>query len=348
LSKKVKSDDAQNSGGRLAALVRAFAGRRVLVVGDLIADQFVSGEISRVSREAPVLILRHERTETVPGGAANCALNLATLGARAAVVGAVGEDEAGRELLSKLTAAGVDCGGVVVGPSLRTTTKVRILAGHAHSPRQQVVRLDYEAEPLADAGLLARLAGNVREAFEGAEAAIVSDYNYGVACGATVVALRESATSTTGGGVPVLVDSRFRLREFAGLTSATPNEDEVEQVAGRRFADASELAAEGERLRAALGYRALLITRGKHGMLLLEEGEPPLDVAAVGSHDAVDVTGAGDTVIATYALALASGAGFPCAARLANHAGGVVVFKRGTASVSPEELLASVGQEGRG
>jgi rfaE bifunctional protein kinase chain/domain len=336
----------KSEAGRLAALVRAFAGRRVLVVGDLIADQFVSGEISRVSREAPVMILRHERTETVPGGAANCALNLATLGARAALVGAVGQDAAGRELLERLTAAGVDCGGVLVSPELRTTTKVRILAGHAHSPRQQVVRLDYEGEPLADAALLERLAGNARGEFEGAAAAIVSDYNYGVACTLTVAALREAAASTTGGGAPVLVDSRFRLREFEGLTSATPNEDEVEQVAGRRFEDADELASEGERLRAALGYRALLITRGKHGMLLLEEGASALHLAAVGSHDAVDVTGAGDTVIATYALALASGANFTDAARLANHAGGVVVLKRGTASVAPEELLASVEQEG--
>ncbi len=339
------SEKQAHSGERLAALVRGFAGRRVLVVGDLIADQFVSGEISRVSREAPVMILRHERTETVPGGAANCALNLATLGARAAIVGAVGEDAAGRALLDGLTSAGVDCGGVLVAPGLRTTTKMRILAGHAHSTRQQVVRLDYEDAPLADAGLLGRLAENVSGAREGAEAVIFSDYNYGVACGAAVAALR--AATDGGGGAPVLVDSRFRLREFDGLTSATPNEDEVEQVAGRRFADAGELASEGERLRVALGYRALLITRGKDGMLLLEEGAPPLHVAAVGSHDAVDVTGAGDTVIAAYALALASGAGFPEAARLANHAGGVVVLKRGTASVSPEELIASVELEGQ-
>ncbi|HEX8501110.1 MAG TPA: PfkB family carbohydrate kinase [Pyrinomonadaceae bacterium] len=339
------SDDGQNACRQLAALVRGFAGRRVLVLGDLIADQFVSGEISRVSREAPVMILRHERTETVPGGAANCALNLATLGARAALVGVVGKDEAGRELLGRLTAAGVDCGGVVAAPGLRTTTKVRILAGHAHSPRQQVVRLDYEGAPLADAGLIARLAENVRSAFDGAEAAVVSDYNYGVACPATVAALRGPEGSAKGGGAPVLVDSRFRLREFTGLNSATPNEDEVEQVVGRRFGDADELAAEGERLRAALGYRAMLVTRGKHGMILLEERKPPLHLAAVGSHDAVDVTGAGDTVIAAYALALAAGAHHAQAARLANHAGGVVVLKRGTASVSPEELLASIEQE---
>jgi rfaE bifunctional protein kinase chain/domain len=325
-------------------LVRSFEGRRVLVVGDLIADQFVSGEISRVSREAPVLILRHERTETVPGGAANCALNLATLGARAAVVGAVGDDSAGRELLEKLASAGVDCRGVVVTPKLRTTTKVRILAGHLHSPRQQVVRLDYESDALTDAAIIRDITRNVREEFDGSEAVIVSDYNYGVAGAAATDAIRAAAN---GSPASILVDSRFRLTEFAGFTSATPNEDEVEQVAGRRFADAAELAAEGEGLRARLGYKSLLITRGKHGMMLLEEGEPSLNLDAVGSHDAVDVTGAGDTVIATYALALASGAGFKDAARLANHAGGVVVLKRGTACINPQELLASLEQEGQ-
>ncbi|MDT7690095.1 MAG: D-glycero-beta-D-manno-heptose-7-phosphate kinase [Acidobacteriota bacterium] len=329
---------------RLAALARGFAGRRVLIVGDLIADQFVSGEISRVSREAPVMILRHERTETVPGGAANCALNLATLGARASVVGTVGEDAAGRELLEKLTAAGVDCRGVIITPKLHTTKKVRILAGHAHAPRQQVVRLDYEGAALADEGLLDEIAVRAIEGFDGAEAVIVSDYNYGVACESTTAGLREAARASV---APILVDSRFRLMEFTGFTSATPNEDEVEQIAGRRFDNEAELAAAGEALRERLGFRSLLVTRGKHGMLLLEDGEAPLGIDAVGSHDAVDVTGAGDTVIATYALALASGADFRSAARLANHAGGIVVLKRGTACVYQHELLASIEQEGQ-
>src|SRR3712207_2861585 len=249
---------------------------------------------------------------------------------------------AGRGLLERLEGAGVDCSGVVVAPELKTTTKVRILAGHAHSTRQQVVRLDYENGLLRDEEILADIAANVGAAFEEAEAAVVSDYNYGVACETTVAPLRRAE-----GRAPVAVDSRFRVREFAGFDSATPNEDEVEQVAGRRFSDAEELAEEGERLRAELGYRALLVTRGKHGMLLLEEGARPLRLEAVGSHDAVDVTGAGDTVIATYALALASGADYATAARLANHAGGVVVLKRGTACVYPQELLASLEHEGQ-
>jgi rfaE bifunctional protein kinase chain/domain len=326
----------------LVSQVRAFPKRRVLVVGDLVADQFVFGEISRVSREAPVMILRHERTETVPGGAANCAMNLASLGGRAAIVGAVGDDAAGRALLEKLNEAGADCGGVVVARKLRTTTKQRVLAGHAHSPRQQVIRLDYENEPSSDAGIVEEIVRNVRERFNDADAVVVSDYNYGVAGKEMLDALLTLAANEA---KPLLVDSRYRLSEFAGFTSATPNEDEVEHVAGRRLTNADELETEAERLRERLGFEALLVTRGKHGMLLVERGAAPLHLEAVGSHDAVDVTGAGDTVIAAYALARASGSGYTDAARLANHAGGIVVLKRGTACVYPHELLASVLQE---
>ena len=251
------SDDKTTSERRLTALVRAFEGRRVLVVGDLIADQFVSGEISRVSREAPVLILRHERTETVPGGAANCAMNLASLGARASLVGVVGEDEAGLVLLEKLKEAGVDCSGVAATTKLRTTTKVRLLAGHAHSPRQQVIRWDYESKSLSDAGVIAEIVSSVGERSREVDAVIISDYNYGVASNEVLVTLRSL------GDVPVLVDSRFRLDDFGGFTSATPNEDEVEQVAGKKLTTDGKLAGEGERIRARLGFKSLLVTRGK-------------------------------------------------------------------------------------
>jgi rfaE bifunctional protein kinase chain/domain len=326
---------------RLIELVRSFARRRVVVVGDAVADQFLYGEISRVSREAPVLILRHERTETVPGGAANCAHNLATLGARSALVSAVGDDEAGDALVARLEESGVDCGGVARTGARRTTTKVRVLAGHAHSLKQQVIRVDYEAAALDDTALNSRLAARLREAAAGADACIVSDYNYGVASGAVVETLRALARDR---GVPVFVDSRFRLTEFAGFTSATPNEDEVEHTVGSRLDDPARLEAAASELLSRLDHRALLVTRGKNGMLLIEQGARPRHLAAVGERDAVDVTGAGDTVIATYALALASGASFADAARLANHAGGVVVMKRGTACVSADELVASLGE----
>jgi rfaE bifunctional protein kinase chain/domain len=283
--------------------------------------------------------LRHERTETVPGGAANCAVNLASLGAQATVVGVVGVDAAGDALLDKLRAAGVDCERVVRTPEIRTATKVRILAGQAHSVRQQVIRVDYESAPPTGAQLNLQLGAHLNEAAARADAIIISDYNYGVAGAETIATLRAAATRRD---LPVLVDSRFRLPDFAGFTSATPNEDEVEQVLGRRLADAATLEAAAVELRERLGHRALLITRGSQGMLLLEEGAPPQHLAAVGSREAVDVTGAGDTVIAAYTLALASGATFAEAADIANHAGGIVVMKRGTASVEARELLSSI------
>jgi rfaE bifunctional protein kinase chain/domain len=172
-----------------------------------------------------------------------------------------------------------------------------------------------------------------------ADAVVISDYNYGVADAEMIEAVR---AATRERNIPVLVDSRFRLAEFSGFTSATPNEDEVEQLLGMHHTGASGLEAAGIELRARLGYRALLITRGGQGMLLVEEGSPPQHIEAVGALEAVDGTGAGDTVIAAYTLALASGATFSDAAHLATHAGGLVVMKRGTASVNRDELLSSV------
>lgn len=324
---------------RLTAIVRRFPQRKVVVVGDLVADQFLYGEISRVSREAPVLILRYERTETTPGGAANCATNLAALDAKAVIIGVVGEDEAGSALIDKLRAAHVDCDGIVSSPSVRTTTKVRVLAGQIHSTRQQVIRIDYEGQPLADGDLREQLRKRLREEIESADAVIISDYNYGLADTEMVETIREA---TGARGISVLVDSRFGLARFTGFTSATPNEDEVEHVLGRPVAGVADLEAAGAAMREQSGYRALLITRGSRGMLLLEEGAEALRIEAVGAREAVDVTGAGDTVIATYALGLASGATFADAAHLANHAGSLVVMKRGTATVNRQELLSSV------
>lgn len=324
---------------RLASIVERFPGARVVVVGDLVADQFLYGEISRVSREAPVFILRHERTETVPGGAANCALNLASLGARVSIVGVVGDDEAGRALVDKLEEAGVSCASIRIVAGSRTTTKVRVLAGQAHSTRQQVIRVDYEDERPVDDSLRAELRERLRDEASDASAVIISDYNYGVADEEMSEAVREAVR---GRQVPVLVDSRFRLSSFHNFTSATPNEDEVEQLLGRKLYDEEAVKAAGAQLRERLGLAALLITRGGRGMMLFEERSEPLELAAVGGREPVDGTGAGDTVIAAYALSIASGADFADAARLANHAGGLVVMKRGTASITGDELLYSI------
>jgi len=217
---------------------------------------------------------------------------------------------------------------------------VRVLAGQIHSTRQQVIRIDYDNESGLNAELQERLGDEIRKAVAGAGAVIISDYNYGMADPKIAGMVREAVGQT----VPVLVDSRFRLSAFSDFTSATPNEDEVEQLLGVKHIDQSALESAAEQLRQQLGYQALLVTRGGHGMTLIEANTAPLHIDAVGSSQPVDGTGAGDTVIATYALALASGASFADAARLANFAGGLVVMKRGTATVSKDELVSAIAQ----
>src|SRR5712691_9032581 len=326
---------------RLAEIVNAFSQRRLLVIGDTIADRFVYGEISRVSREAPVFILRHEHTETTPGGAANCAANLAALDAKVALISVIGDDEPGRILLDKLEAAGIDCDGVVVSSERTTTTKMRVLAGQVHSTRQQVIRIDYDSVPALASDVREQLNVRLREEIEKADAVIISDYNYGVVDAQLATMARDAANQC---GIPVFIDSRFRLSEFPRFTSATPNEDEIAQLSGKPLTNDLELEAVGAKLREQLEYRSLLVTRGSRGMVLFEADTKPLHIEAVGSRQPLDVTGAGDTVIATYALAIASGASFADAARLANFAGGIVVMKRGTATVSAEELSSSISQ----
>ena len=317
---------------RLVEIVRRYAGQKVVIVGDAIADKFVHGSISRVSREAPVFILRHEQTQTQPGGAANCAMNLVALGAHVSLISVTGDDESGIELRTKLQSAGVDTSGVIVSAKVQTTTKVRILAGHSHSNKQQVIRIDYEGAPLDDEEIRLTILEKLEQTLAGANAVVISDYNYGVIHSRVTELIRKMTN------VPVLVDSRFRLLDFKGFTAATPNEEEVENLAGIPINSADELEKAAQELKKKLGHRTLLVTRGAQGMTLLEGDAPPLHIPAVGEQQAVDVTGAGDTVIATFALALATGASFAEAAHLANYAGGLVVMKRGTATVSAEEL----------
>ncbi len=311
-----------------------FIGKKIVIVGDLVADQFLRGTIARVSREAPVFILRHDETETLAGGAANAAVNVASLGGKAFLVGLVGKDLNGNALLEKLQQADVDCGFVIAAEKYQTTTKIRVLAGQHYAPRQQVIRIDYENRELITDELQNKLKHNLFSAVQEADAIIVSDYNYGVA-NTLIAEITEKITERK--SVPVLVDSRFNLKNFKGATTATPNQDEVEQILGEDFTDDDCV-----KLCANLGFESLLITRGNKGMLLIEKNRIPVSFEAVGAKEPVDVTGAGDTVIAAYALGLASGLSFFDAANLANHAGGIVVMKKGTASVSFDELLASL------
>ena len=322
---------------RLVNIVKRFSAQRIVILGDAIADKFLFGSISRVSREAPVFILRHEQTETLPGGAANCAMNLVALGANVSLIAVTGADEAGSELRAKLEAADVNIEGVVVSEKVQTTTKMRILAGHSHSSRQQVIRIDYDGASLDDAELREAILNRLQKAVTTSDALVISDYNYGVVDSRAIELIRK-----LGGDKHVLVDSRFRLSEFSGFTAATPNEEEVENLIGAQISSLEQLETAASELKQRLGYRALLVTCGGRGMTLLETDSPPLHIPAVGAQQPVDVTGAGDTVIATFTLGLASDASFADAARLANYAGGLVVMKRGTAVVSAAELEHSI------
>ncbi|HTK39036.1 MAG TPA: PfkB family carbohydrate kinase [Pyrinomonadaceae bacterium] len=311
-----------------------FQGKKIAIIGDLVADQFLEGTISRVSREAPVFILRHDETRTLAGAAANAAVNVASLGGIPILVGVTGLDANGDLLLETLRTSGVDCEHVICSTDVKTTTKIRVLAGQHYAPRQQVIRIDYENPAPFSGALNAQIEQNIGKVCEDADAIIISDYNYGAANPKFMETVPSIATAKS---IPLLVDSRFRLLDFPGATSATPNQEEVENILGTNFS-----ADDCGSLRERLGYRSLLVTRGNKGMLLLEEGKEPYEIAVVGSDEPIDVTGAGDTVIAVYALALACGASFRDAANLANHAGGIVVMKKGTACVTTAELRASL------
>lgn len=306
-----------------------------MIVGDLVADQFLNGTIARVSREAPVFILRHDETETRAGAAANTAANVGALGGTARLIGIIGNDPNGELLLASLPEL-VDTSSVIRDVGVKTTTKVRVLAAQHYAARQQVIRIDYENDTDLSAEIRAALIDNLSRAGEFADAIVVSDYGYGVVTAELFEHAKKIANEKN---IPLIVDSRFRLSQFVGATSATPNQEEVEQALGKGFTQ-----SDCEQLREKLGLEALLVTRGNKGMLLVEKGKTPIAIDAVGSSEPVDVTGAGDTVIAVYALGLASGMSFVDAARIANHAGSVVVMKKGTATVTSDELSRSIAE----
>src|SRR5436190_5483907 len=325
----------------LLALIAACRGKRVVVFGDLIADEFVYGRIARVSREAPVLILEYDATEILPGGAGNAANNVASLGGIVRLVSLVGRDEAGRRLFRVLPRS-VERAGLSRPGGYRTPLKTRILAGGIHSAKQQVVRIDrYTAEPVSDAHRAAAERA-ARRAIMSADAVLISDYGSGLVRPKFVAELA-AALRAKKRNVPILIDSRYALTRYRGLTACTPNESEVEQVLGVRIDDNKRvLERAGRKLLEQTGMACVLITRGSRGMALFEPDKPTVHIPIFGSDQIADVTGAGDTVMATMTLALAAGAPFEDAARAASYAGGLVVMKRGTATVSTAELRRAI------
>jgi len=326
---------------QLVALVAALKGRRVAVIGDVMADEFVYGRVARVSREAPVLILEYDSTEVVPGAGGNAANNAAALGADATLASLVGTDDPTGRLLAALHAR-VDRRFVVRARGASTPVKTRILAGGVHSAKQQVVRIDRGVGAAIDAKGRSVFERQALRACVRADAVLVSDYGSGLVTPRLVNALRREIRRA-GWGIPILVDTRYGLLQYTGLTACTPNESEVEQALGLRINDdARVLERAGRTVLERTRNRAVLITRGSRGMALFQRGVPTLHIPIFGSDEIADVTGAGDTVVATMTLALAAGASFELAARLANYAGGLVVMKRGTATVSARELRDAV------
>jgi D-glycero-beta-D-manno-heptose-7-phosphate kinase len=329
------------TGTRLLAILSRFKDRRILVAGDLIADEFLYGQIARVSREAPVLVLEYGETLRLPGGAANAANNLLDLGCRVSFISAIGPDESGRQLVTGLAAKGADVRRVMALRSFSTPVKTRILAGahHSSSP-QQVVRIDrvpscrVESEKLWNS-ILSRAPLH--------DGIILSDYGYGSVNPALAASI---AASVKPRGTPVVVDSRFRMGEYSGVTSMTPNITELEAATASSIGRNTELLHRaGRKVLSRQRLVCLLVTQGRYGMSLFRPRRPVVHIPIYGTDEVADVTGAGDTVIAVFTLALACGADPEDAARLANYAGGVVVMKRGTATINQAELAAAIEED---
>ncbi len=331
--------DEMQDQERLIGIVRCFAGQRVLVVGDMVADEYILGTPLRVSREAPVLILGQSDQFTVPGGATNPGVNARTLGAEVLLAGVIGDDGPGARLCARLAAYGVEMSGLVAEPGRPTSCNTRVVAGDRQLRQQQIVRIDViSAAELSDRCahlILAYLA----ETLPSVDALILSDYENGVISPAIIEAVLPRAREL---GKVVVVDSHGDLTRFQGATALTPNQPEAEATLGQRISDQASLERAGRELVDRTHAQGVLITRGSEGMSLFERGEAPLHLPASNHTEVFDPTGAGDTVAATFTLALTAGASMADAALLSNIAAGLVVRRLGCATNTPEELIAAV------
>lgn len=330
---------------RLLLLAEGMKGRRIVVYGDIVADRFIYGTPKRISREAPVLILRQYRDDVLLGAAGNAINNIHSLGGVPIPVSVLGNDAQGQQLVDAMALQGIDCRGVLRAERYNTPTKVRILGGMPHASRQQIVRYDIEDHCDLTEDEAARFDAVLHEQMAVSHAGLISDYGYGIVTQPLAASLSRAAE-----GKPVTLDSRYHLLRYHGVTAATPNEEEAAAAAGTSLfnGDDSEqrLQQVGETLQSALGCDALLVTRGSRGMALFERGKTePVFIPVYGTDQVADVTGAGDTVIAAFTLALAAGASSVEAATIANYAGGIVVMKMGTATVSHDELRRAIERD---
>ena len=346
LTKNPKLGPETSLQKRLLRIVEGFARCRVVIVGDIIVDEFIYGKPSRLSREAPVPILRYDGATVVPGGAGNAASNVGTLGGDSALVGLLGRGEGDRSVYRALRGK-VDTSLLVRPVSYRGPVKTRILAGGQHSTRQQLVRVDRESSGF-DTAIGREFERVALSAIADADAVIVSDYGSGLVTSSFVSRLKTKLTRRRRRrAIPVVVDSRYNLEQFRGCTAYTPNQSEVEEAVGVKIGDDIRLLEKaGRALLKRTGGKGLVVTRGSKGMAIFEPKRRTSHIPIFGTDEVADVTGAGDTVIASLALALSVGASLYEAACVANYAGGLVVMKQGTATVRKDELVTAVESDG--
>jgi D-beta-D-heptose 7-phosphate kinase/D-beta-D-heptose 1-phosphate adenosyltransferase len=315
---------------RAEEILTRFSSCRLVVLGDLMLDEFIWGEVRRISPEAPVPVVEVKRESWHLGGAGNVVSNILDLGAQALPIGITGDDDAGRLMRRKFTECGAGIDGLIVDGSRPTTRKTRIVA---HS--QQMVRADREDRSPVSAGIEELIIAAFHTALAGADAVVISDYDKGLL---TPRLLRAVITSTRAQGKIVCLDPKIKnFLSYRQVDVITPNQPEAERASGIEIVDDGSLMAAARRIRQTLDCSNVLITRGEYGMSLLDAQNKLSNIATV-AREVYDVTGAGDTVIATLALAMAAGATILEAAIIANHAAGIVVGKVGTATVSQAEL----------
>ncbi|HWR06369.1 bifunctional heptose 7-phosphate kinase/heptose 1-phosphate adenyltransferase [Sporomusa sp.] len=316
--------------------------QKIMIIGDMVADVYLEGKISRISREAPVLILEHSHEIVVPGGAANAVHNAAALGGQVYAVGVVGQDNAGDQLTRTLQAKKVNTDGFIIDKARPTITKTRIMAGGQATVRQQIVRIDRESKDMINPDIEKAILNHITENIHDMAAVIISDY------GSMTVspAIRERVIAACNrAGIPSIVDSRYNIMAYEGIKLVKQNESEAAAAIGlKTLKDSRQQQQVAETMLSRLNAEVILITQGPEGMTLYNRNGTNTHIPVTNVSEVYDVTGAGDTVVATMMLALTAGANYVDAACLANFAAGVVVRKPGTATTTPKELKAAIGE----
>lgn len=325
----------------LVELIKKMQGRKIMVIGDMVADVYLEGEISRISREAPVLILEHTIENVVPGGAANAVHNGATLKGNIYAVGVVGNDFAGQELSRVLQNKDVNTEGLILDSSRPTITKTRIMAGGQATVRQQIVRIDKEKKEKLSDEMEQAVYSYITNYIKDMDGVVISDYGSHTV---TPKIIESIITSCRQNNIPCMVDSRYNIMSYHGITVVKQNESEAAAAVGDDIKDRATLLHAGKTILEKLEAEAVLISRGPDGMSLFERHGKVTHIPVTNKSEVYDVTGAGDTVVATVILALAAGASYEDAARLSNFAAGIVVRKPGTSTTTPTELRQAIDE----